>query len=117
MSGQILTPGEVGINWSHTETPMATPTSVSGQTPAGLVAVAFGGMRTRLAIAKDLLAAEVAACGLEVVASEDQIERTSPTETVVAALQLADLLIDAERKTWEQLQTQAAAQHNGILTP
>ena len=106
MSG-ILTPGTISAQFHQQDNEFAVPSAVSGMSPEGPVVIAFGGMRKRLQIAAQLVAAQITREGLDSVVSA---VCTSPHNTVVECLQIADLLIDAERQTWQHLQAQRAQQ-------
>ena len=97
MSG-ILTPGTISAQFHQQDNEFANPSAVSGMSPEGPVVIAFGGMRKRLVLAAQFLAAYVQQ-------SKDQqgIPGGFYDEAATAAIALADALIEKERITWEAL--------------
>ena len=104
MSG-ILTPGTISAQFHQQDNEFAVPSAVSGMSPEGPVVIAFGGMRKRLQIAAQFLAAEIASGKTSV----REAGRT-PAE-VFGALECADALIEIEEATWQQAKKQSQLKH------
>lgn len=93
MSG-ILTPGTISAQFHQQDNEFAVPSAVSGMSPEGPVVIAFGGMRKRLVLAAQFLAAGISAGKISVT--------DGPTPAAVfGALEHADALIELEQGTWE----------------